>query len=93
MAYVLGQLFGVLILVAVVVGVVRTFTRRDLTLREKLVGGPKKSAPHAVVSTTLPKPGWYADPAGRAEMRWFDGTRWTGDVVSGGRQSREEARP
>ena len=22
-------------------------------------------------------PGWYADPSGRQEMRWWDGYRWT----------------
>lgn len=34
----LGQVVGLLILVLVVVGLVRTFTRRDLTWKEKLFG-------------------------------------------------------
>lgn len=32
-------------------------------------------------------PGWYADPMGRADHRWFDGTQWTDHVSSGGVQS------
>jgi hypothetical protein len=27
--------------------------------------------------------GWYPDPAGRAELRWWDGTAWTTSVVDG----------
>jgi len=30
--------------------------------------------------------GWYPDPSGRHEHRYWDGTRWTEDVASGGRQ-------
>ncbi len=32
-------------------------------------------------------PGWYADPYGRHEARWFDGNIWTEHVSSHGRQS------
>lgn len=32
-------------------------------------------------------PGWYPDPAGRHEYRWYDGTRWTDAVASHGVQS------
>ncbi|QYG93829.1 DUF2510 domain-containing protein [Iamia sp. SCSIO 61187] len=28
--------------------------------------------------------GWYPDPYGRAEQRWFDGATWTPNVVRGG---------
>jgi uncharacterized protein YxjI len=31
--------------------------------------------------------GWYADPLGRHEMRYFDGAQWTEHVSSHGRQS------
>ena len=37
-AFQAGQLVGVLILVAVVVGLVRTFARSDMSWREKLLG-------------------------------------------------------
>jgi hypothetical protein len=33
--------------------------------------GPQPGAPPAV------PPGWYPDPAGSAQQRYWDGTRWT----------------
>jgi uncharacterized protein YxjI len=36
---------------------------------------------------TTAAPGWYADPYGRAEARYFDGTTWTEHVSSHGRAS------
>ena len=32
-------------------------------------------------------PNWYPDPMGRHEYRWYDGTNWTDQVSSHGRQS------
>ena len=32
-------------------------------------------------------PNWYPDPMGRHEYRWFDGTTWTDQVSSHGKQS------
>jgi uncharacterized protein YxjI len=32
-------------------------------------------------------PNWYPDPMGRHEYRWFDGTQWTDQVSSHGRQT------
>ncbi len=32
-------------------------------------------------------PGWYPDPFGRHETRWWDGQRWTEHVASHGRQA------
>ncbi|MBA2283108.1 MAG: DUF2510 domain-containing protein [Acidimicrobiia bacterium] len=29
------------------------------------------------VLTRATPPGWHPDPAGRARLRWWDGTRWT----------------
>jgi len=37
---------------------------------------------------TTPTPaGWFADPLGRHEMRYYDGQQWTEHVSSHGRQS------
>ncbi|MEI7548795.1 MAG: DUF2510 domain-containing protein, partial [Actinomycetota bacterium] len=32
-------------------------------------------------------PGWYPDPTGRFELRWFDGAGWSASVSRGGQQS------
>ncbi|HEX2576250.1 MAG TPA: phospholipid scramblase-related protein [Aquihabitans sp.] len=32
-------------------------------------------------------PNWYPDPVGRHEYRWYDGTNWTDQVSSHGRQA------
>ena len=37
--------------------------------------------------------GWYPDPHGRSEQRWFDGTNWTTHVANGGQQADEAASP
>lgn len=37
----------------------------------------------------MPSPGWYADPAGRHQLRWWDGGRWTDGVATGGVATRE----
>jgi len=31
-----------------------------------------------------PPAGWYADPSGTFEQRWWDGTRWTDHVINAG---------
>lgn len=31
-----------------------------------------------------PAPGWYPDPFGRFDLRYFNGTTWTADVSAGG---------
>lgn len=36
-----------------------------------------------------PRQDWYPDPYRRAEMRWFDGTRWTSSVLRGGRREHD----
>lgn len=38
-------------------------------------------------------PGWYADPFGRHEVRFFDGSVWTEHVSSHGRQSTDPPTP
>ena len=42
-------------------------------------------------STPPPPPaGWYSDPSGRFEFRYWDGSEWTRSVASGGRASYDE---
>jgi len=36
-----------------------------------------------------PAPGWHADPSGRWQVRWWDGTSWTDQVATAGRQGRD----
>lgn len=43
---------------------------------------PSSSAP----STPAVPPGWYADPAGRYELRYWDGSAWTEHVSRAGQQ-------
>lgn len=38
-------------------------------------------------------PNWYPDPMGRHEYRWFDGTNWTDQVSSHGRQGTDALAP
>jgi len=48
------------------------------------------SSPHAAAATPAPTPqvpaGWYADPAGRFELRYWDGGAWTEHVSRAGQQ-------
>ena len=39
------------------------------------------------MSTEGSAPGWYSDPFGRHEVRYFDGSQWSEHVSSHGRQS------
>jgi len=41
-------------------------------------------AMQAVAPVPLVAPGWLADPTGRFELRYWDGSRWTQSVVTGG---------
>jgi hypothetical protein len=34
--------------------------------------------------TSVPPPGWYADPHGERPLRWWDGTAWTDRTSWGG---------
>jgi hypothetical protein len=36
--------------------------------------------------SAVPPPGWYPDPAGRFQVRWWDGSTWTSGVASAGVQ-------
>jgi hypothetical protein len=37
-------------------------------------------------SSSSTPPGWFPDPLGRHEHRWFNGTAWTPDVADGGQR-------
>ncbi len=45
-------------------------------------------APAAAAAAAAPAvpAGWYADPSGRFELRYWDGTQWTEHVARGGQQ-------
>lgn len=50
-------------------------------------GGGAPSAYQAPERRDLPMFGWYPDPSGRHQQRYWDGTRWTDQVSDDGRQS------
>ena len=43
---------------------------------------PAQAAPAAA----SPAPDWYADPSGRFDLRYWDGSKWTEHVSRGGQQ-------
>jgi hypothetical protein len=47
-------------------------------------GGTRAVPPPPAASAT--PPGWFADPAGAHELRYFDGRDWTAHVSDGGSQ-------
>jgi hypothetical protein len=50
-------------------------------------GTPAATTPAATTpSTPSVPPGWYADPAGRYELRYWDGSAWTEHVSRAGQQ-------
>jgi uncharacterized protein YxjI len=48
---------------------------------------PQRQGPDAPAQ---PPAGWYPDPFGRHESRWWDGVRWTEHVASHGRQALDQ---
>lgn len=52
---------------------------------------PTPASPASTVVDSSPAPavpsGWYADPSGRFEIRYWDGESWTEHVSRGGQQS------
>jgi Protein of unknown function (DUF2510) len=47
---------------------------------------PVETPPVQQVSTPATPAGWYPDPSGRFEMRYWDGATWTEHVARGGQQ-------
>jgi hypothetical protein len=44
------------------------------------------------MSTSRPAAGWYRDPSGRYEHRWWSGTEWTPHVMTLGMRSTDDGR-
>jgi hypothetical protein len=40
-----------------------------------------------MVRMTTPQAGWFPDPSGTFEQRWWDGQRWTDNVINAGQQT------
>ena len=61
--------------------------------------GPTAVAPAAAPAAAAPAPtpavpaGWYADPAGRFELRYWDGSTWTEHVSRAGQQFTDPPSP
>jgi Protein of unknown function (DUF2510) len=49
-------------------------------------GGSAQQTATATPATPSVPAGWYADPAGRFELRYWDGSAWTEHVSRGGQQ-------
>ncbi len=47
------------------------------------------TAPTAAAPAVLPPAAWHPDPAGRHQLRWWDGTEWTEWVGDGGVMSED----
>jgi putative membrane protein len=63
----------------------------ELSRRARLGGRPEPAAPPAAAADGPPS-GWYPDPSGRHEQRYWHDGRWTEQVSDGGRR-RAEAVP
>lgn len=50
-------------------------------------GPPLHTQPEARVSPPVQEPGWHADPMGRHQFRYWDGSFWTDHVADGGTAS------
>ena len=57
----------------------------DGSLAAAAVAVPAAAAPAAAATPAVPA-GWYADPAGRFELRYWDGGTWTEHVSRAGQQ-------
>lgn len=77
----LGALLAVIGIVLLILGLVRgrsTPTTVPASASATLAP-PAPSAPPVAVPATTPQ-GWYADPQGVAQFRWWDGRQWTDHV-------------
>ena len=51
------------------------------------------TSPPTTQTTPAVPPGWYTDPAGRYELRYWDGSAWTEHVSRAGQQYRDPPVP
>ena len=77
----------VLFLVGVAVAVVVAIRRNQASRAAAAPAIPAGSPPYGPVP-----PGWFADPSGRHELRYWDGTAWTSSVSDRGVQGHDPPR-
>ena len=91
----LWAVFGLLsILICIILLAIARRTTKPLVTgtptgaRELFDAGPPPLAPHAVEAPTPvpdgPPFGWYTDPSGRHQLRYWDGMRWSEHVSDQG---------
>jgi hypothetical protein len=89
--WVIGIVAGWVIGLGWVVGLVYLLT----VDRERRLSGPMMGTlstamptfPRSTIAPAGPTPGWHADPHGRCEQRYWDGSRWTEHVMRNGQQT------
>ncbi len=59
---------------------------RRLGVSAQAASTPAAATPPTSPSTPSVPAGWYADPAGRYELRYWDGSAWTEHVSRAGQQ-------
>lgn len=65
--------------------VVREITARQEALQQRDPAPTQRPLPRTLTApTTLDGPGWYADPGGRYDHRYWDGSAWTEHVSRAG---------
>ena len=78
-----------------VVSIVTTFDGRYCAFLRRPTGStrsaaatvaPQATSVAASSATTNAPAAWYADPSGRFELRYWDGSEWTEHVARGGQQ-------
>jgi len=72
-----------------VVSIVTTFDGRYCAFLRRASSQPatqQSSSNSAAASSPKVPAAWYADPSGRYELRYWDGSEWTEHVARGGQQ-------